>query len=381
MPKAKPAYIFVLALLAAWMNAGCSRNSTANANNPEKPVVVEETSDASLVTVAHPEQFPLVRVEARSLRPELKVNGVVAPDVNRTKPVNSLTAGRVTSIHAQLGMDVKKAQVLLTLHSPEVGAAVSDLKKFQADEVLARRALERSQLLYSKGAIAQKDLEAAQDAYQRAKADLDNAQDRLRLLGADLRHPSPVIELRAPVSGTIIEQNITSGAAVKSLDNSPNLFTIADLSRLWVLCDLYEDLLPLVNVGDIATIRLNAYPDRAFQGKVGNISRVLDPTTRTAKARIELDNPEKIMRPGMFVTAWFQSRSVKETPVVPTSAIIRLHDQDWVFRPEGANRFRKVNVRLGQTLADKTQEVRAGLQVGDHVVANPLQLSSASEAR
>jgi len=381
MTKSKPAYIFSAALLAAGMSAGCSRSSTADPRSAEKPVVVEENADANLVTVAHPEQFPLVRVEARKLRQELKVNGVVAPDVNRTKPVNSLSPGRVTSIRVQLGMDVRQGQVLLTLHSPDVAAAISDLKKFQADEGLASRAWERARLLYSKGAIAQKDLEVADDAHQKAQADLENAQDRLRLLGADMRHPSPIIELRAPASGTIIEQNTTSGAGVKSLDNSPNLFTIADLSRVWVLCDVYEDMLASVNIGDAAWIRLNAYPDQVFHGKVGNISRVLDPGTRTAKVRIELENPGKIMRGGMFVTASFQSRSAQESPVVPTSAIIRIHDRDWVFRSEGGNKFRKLNVQLGQTLPDKTQEIRAGLQAGEQVVANALQLSSASEAQ
>ena len=113
----------------------------------------------------------------------------------------------------------------------------------------------------------------------------------------------------APISGTIVDQQITGGTGVKSLDNSPNLFTIADLSTVWVICDVYEDMLSRVHVGDTAEITLNAYPDQKFPGKVVNISEVLDPTTRSAKVRIELANPKGLMRAGMFVTATFKARN------------------------------------------------------------------------
>jgi cobalt-zinc-cadmium efflux system membrane fusion protein len=185
--------------------------------------------------------------------------------------------------------------------------------------------------------------------------------------------------VKAPISGTIVEQNVTAGTGVRSLDNSPNLFTIADMSHVWVLCDVYEDMLNRVTLGDIAEIRLNAYPDRVHQGRVSNISRVLDPSTRTAKVRIELDNPHRIMRAGMFVTASFRSRQQQQRLVIPTSAILRLHDKDWVFRPLGGNRFRRVEVRTGLTLPDGKQEVLSDLQLGDKIISNALQFSSASE--
>jgi cobalt-zinc-cadmium efflux system membrane fusion protein len=365
-------------LVVVGLGAGCSRKSDPPAT---QAVAVEEVADGSIITVPHPEQFPLVAVESHKLAEQIHVNGVVAPDVNRSVPVLSLAGGRVVEAKARLGDEVKKGQVLLLIHSPDLAVAFSDYHKFAADEQLARKQLDRSQLLLSHGAIAQRDFEAAQDVESKAKVDLATAEDRLRALGADPQHPSSVLSVRAPISGTIIEQNITSGTGVRSLDNSPNLFTIADMSRVWVLCDVYEDMLPSVNVGDIASIRLNAYPDREFKGKVSNISRVLDPSTRAAKVRIELDNLQKIMRAGMFVTASFQSQRMKETMVIPTSAIIRIHDRDWVFRPEPGNKYRKVDIQLGQTLPDNMQEVRAGLKPGDKVVSNALQLSSASEAQ
>jgi cobalt-zinc-cadmium efflux system membrane fusion protein len=307
------------------------------------------------------------------------VNGVVAPDVARTVPVLSLAGGRAVDIRARLGDDVKKGQVLVTISSPDISQAFSDYHKFQADELLAHQQLARSQALYDKGAVAQRDLEAAENAENKAKTDVQTALDRLRILGADPAHPSPVIEVRAPVSGTVVEQNVAGGAAVRSTDNSPNLFTIADLSHVWVLCDVYENNLGQVHVGDFAEVRLNAYPNRVFRARVINISRVLDSATHTAKVRLELDNPDGLMRAGMFVTATFRSQTERTVMVVPSTAVLRLHDRDWVFRSEGGGEFRRIPIQAGPVAPDNSQEVLSGLSPGAQVVVDALQFSNAAE--
>jgi len=354
--------------------------SGTNARPEQSRVTVEKAPDPSVIEVQHPEQFPVVTVQQRAAAQELLVNGAVAPDVNRSVPVLSLAGGRAVEIRAKLGDDVKKGQVLLEIDSPDVAAAFSDYQKFQTDELLARKQLDRAQLLYSKGAIAQKDLEEAEDTEQKTRVDVQTAVQRLKVLGADVNHPTPIVPVRAPISGTIVEQNTTGGTGVRSLDNSPNLFTIADLSHVWVLCDVYENLLPQVHVGDFAEVRLAAYPDRPLRGRVGNISRVLDPSTRTAKVRLELDNPDRLMRAGMFVTAVLRSQQQQLRPVVPATAVLRLHDKDWVFRPEGGNRFRRTEIRAGGTTSDGMRLVFAGLSAGDKVVSNALQFAGAAEA-
>jgi cobalt-zinc-cadmium efflux system membrane fusion protein len=355
---------------------GCSGSKSAL--DPSQ-VKVEKAPDPSVVEVQHPEQFSLVTVEQRPTAEEMLVNGVLAPDVNKSVPVLSLAGGRAVNIRVKLGDDVKKGQVLLEIDSPDVAAAFSDSQKFRTDEILANRQLERAKLLYSRGAIAQKDLEVAEDAEQKAKVDVQTSMQRLKVLGADVDHPSPVVPVRAPISGTIVEQNTTGGTGVKSLDNSPNLFTIADLSRVWVLCDVYENMLPQVHVGDFAEVRPAAYPEQRLRARVINISRVLDPATRAAKVRLELDNSEHLFRAGMFVTAVFRSKKEKITPVVPASAILRLHDKDWVFRPEGGNRFRRLEIQAGTTMSDGMRQVMAGLASGDKVVVNALQFAGATE--
>jgi cobalt-zinc-cadmium efflux system membrane fusion protein len=311
----------------------------------------------------------------------MRANGVIAPDINREVPVVSLGGGRVVEIKAKLGDSVKKGQVLLLINSPDLTGAFSDYQKFRADQVLAEKQLARAQLLYDKGAIALSDLETAQDAHAKADVDLQAAIAHVKVLGGDISNPTTLLPLRAPISGTIVDQQITNGTGVRSLDNQQALFTIADLSQVWVVCDVYQDMLPQVHVGDTANISVNGYAHDQFAGKVINISQVLDATTRTAKVRIELPNPNGIMRAGMYVTAMFHARAQVERPVVPTTAIIQMHDSNCVFVPLGDGKFRRVRVELGPEEQGGYQQIISGLKPNDKVVTNALQFSSATEEK
>jgi cobalt-zinc-cadmium efflux system membrane fusion protein len=231
-------------------------------------------------------------------------------------------------------------------------------------------------MLYDRGAVAAKDLEVAQDAEDKARIDVDTADHKVRILGGDPAHPSPLLELKAPVSGTIVEQNVAGFEGVKSLDNTPNLFTIANLGEVWVVCDVFENDLGEVHLGDLAEIRLNAFPDRVFKGRVADVSRVLDPNTRSAKVRIVLRNADGSLRPGMFAVATFRSRKLTDRIVVPSTAIMRLHDRDWVFRKEGDKQFRKLEVQADGLAPDGMEEIRQGVKSGDELVTNALEFST-----
>jgi cobalt-zinc-cadmium efflux system membrane fusion protein len=363
--------VFLLGMALAALSVACSNNTKA------APTKQEITVDPNLLTVDHPELFQTVKVESRDLPTELNANGTVQPDVNKTIRVTSLGAGRVADLKVRLGDYVKKGQVLLVISSPDLAAAMGDSHKASADEALARKALERAQLLYSRGALAQKDLEVAENAETKAISDQKTAETRLRILGGDPAHPSTMIELRAPVAGTIVEQNVAGFEGIKSLDNTPNLFTIADLSNVWIVCDVYENDLGDVHIGDPAEVRLNALPDRVFKGSVSDISRVLDPDTRAAKVRIVLANRDGAFRPGMYAVATFRSRKQKPHLVVPATAIMRLQDKDWVFRRETANSFRRLEVQTAG-LSDGLQQIRRGAKEGDELVANALAFSAAA---
>ncbi|HYA13926.1 MAG TPA: efflux RND transporter periplasmic adaptor subunit [Syntrophales bacterium] len=372
------ASVFLLLIFSA---VGCRREA-ADAGDSHTEIV--KSPDPSVIEIDHPERFPLVEAEGRKVADEINVCGVVTPDINRSVAVLSLGGGRVVDIKVRLGDDVKKGQVLLQIHSPELAAAFSDLQKAKADEMLSHKQLERLRKLVADGAASTKDLEAAQNGADKAGVDLKTAADHIRVLGGDPDRITSVIDIRAPISGTIVEQNVTTGGGVRSIDATPNLFTIADLSRVWVLCDLYEDTISRVRIGDTAKIHLNSYPDRTFQGRVSNIGRVLEPATRSAKVRIELDNPNLLMRSGMFVTAVIRSQRSVERPVLPATAIVRLHDKNWVFQPMDGNhggRFQKIEVQTGPMVSDTLQQIISGIKIHDKVVAYALQFSSAAEGK
>jgi membrane fusion protein, heavy metal efflux system len=358
--------------------ASCRKSEDiGNAGAPPQ-AKVEREQDVSLLTVDHPELFPLVKATEYSAAPTLSVTGTVNPDISRTVPVISLATGRVVDIRARLGDTVQKGQVLLQVQSPDIAAAFSDYRKAVADELLANKQLERSQLLYDKGAISLGNLELARDAEDKAKVDVETALEHLHLLGVDKDHPSGIVDIKAPVSGVITDQQVTNAAGVQGLSGS-NPFTISDLSSVWILCDVYENDLANVRVGETADITLNAYPDRKYTGTISNIGPILDPNIRTAKVRVQVPNPERLMRVGMFVTATFQGKKKAEYSSVPAAAILHLHDRDWVYIPAGGNKFRRVEVKAGNTLPNKMQEIRDGVKPGQDVVSNALVLQSTAE--
>jgi membrane fusion protein, heavy metal efflux system len=353
----------------------CNRGEASLKPNEAPATTVETVADTSIIKVEDPSRFTIATAASRPEADQLTAPGVITPDVNRNVPVNMLTGGRVSELKVRLGDDVQQGQLLLTMNSPDMTQAISDYKKFVATEALSKSQLERAEVLSSHGALPQKDLEVAQDTYKKSQVDTQTAADRIRILGGDPQHPSALIEVRAPVSGTIIEQNVTNAAGVKSPDNSPNLFTISDLSQVWLVCDVYENNLAQINLGDRAEIELNAFPNRRFQGKITNIGRMLDPNTRAAKVRIELANPNGMFRPNMFATAHFSSQGARSRVVVPVSAVLRLQDRDWIFVKTGDKEFRRAEVQSGPVNADGTQQILAGLKTSDQVVVNALQFA------
>jgi cobalt-zinc-cadmium efflux system membrane fusion protein len=363
--------LILISILALLPLGACSKaNGDAAAEAPPPANVVSDL-DLSLSTVDHPEQFPVTAATALVTASKLVVTGTVSPDISRNVPVISLASGRVVGIHARLGDTVKKGQLLLSIRSDDVSNGFSDYRKAAVDEILARTQLERSKGLYDHGAIALNDLQVAQDTEDKAKVDLETTEEHLRLLGNDPAKPNGAVNIYAPVSGVITDQQVTNAAGVQALGSNP--FTISDLSYVWVVCDVYENDLPNVQVGDAAAITLNAYPGKTIAGRIGNIGAILDPSIRTAKVRIEVPNPG-IMRIGMFATATFRSQKKETHTEVPATAILHLHDRDWVYVPTKDKKFRRVEVVSGGVASDHMQEIVSGLQPGQQVVTNALVL-------
>jgi membrane fusion protein, heavy metal efflux system len=377
MQFSKPIFRLALGLPLALALAGCTNGKANPQQEAPPPTQVVPEFNANNFKVDRPELFPLVTAVEYKSAPALDVTGVVQPDIARAVPVVSLASGRVVEIKTRLGDVVQKGQVLLRVQSNDVSGAYQTYLKAQNDERLARVQLERAQTLYDKGAIAKSALEIAEDTEQDATADLNAATEQLRLLGINKQHPSGVVDIVAPISGVITDQQVTNAAGVQGL-SGPNPFTISNLDFVWIMCDVYENDLDAVKVGQSADIRLASDPSRVFKGRIDNILPILDPSIRTAKVRIEVPNPGA-MRIGMFVTATFYGKKPETHAAVPANAVLHLHDREWVYQPLGNGQFKRQEVVTGSMLPNKQQEVVKGLNPGDKVVANALDLQSTVE--
>jgi membrane fusion protein, heavy metal efflux system len=370
---AMPAGVVALAMFSS----GCNESkANTQAEAPPATTVVQDLNSNNF-QVDHPELFPLATAADYKASPELDVTGVVQPDIARSVPVTTVASGRVLEIKARLGDEVKKGQVLMRVQSSDVAGAYQTYRKAVNDELLARVQLQRQLTLYDKGAVAKSAVEQAEDVEKDAQADLDAAIEQLKLLGIDKDHPSGIVDVVAPISGIISDQQITNSSGVQGL-SSPNPFTISDLSYVWIICDVYENDLDAVHAGQTADIRLNSYPGKVFKGTIDNILPVLDPNIRTAKVRIEVENPG-MMKIGMFVTATFYGKQPETHVSIPAAAVLHLHDRDWVYAPLGAGHFKRQEVVTGKMLPNNMQEVVSGLKPGDQVVASALVLQNTVE--
>jgi cobalt-zinc-cadmium efflux system membrane fusion protein len=368
-----------LLLIGSFVLTGCGAKVQADGKQEAPPPAqVENETDSSIFKVENAQQFPVVTAGEHDTAPELKTTGSVNADVSRNIPVISLASGRIVEIDARLGDAVTKGQLLLKVQSQDIAQAFSDYRQAVADEALAKAQLDRAKILLDKGAIAKKDEEVAEDAEVKAKVTTETAVEHLHVLGADMEHPSSIIEIHAPVSGVITDQQVTAAAGVKTLDNSPNLFTISDLSKVWIICDVYENDMSFVHLGEYADIHLNAYPNVILKGRVDNIAPTMDPNIRTAKVRLEVDNPG-LLRFGMFVTATFQGMQKEMHATVPATAILHLHDRDWVYSPAGDKQFRRIEVQSGNMLPGGLQEIATGIMPGQQVISNALVLQATVE--
>ena len=378
LSKARPQAWIAPLVGALLLLTGCGQHPGDPASEAPPPAkAIIPAGDVELVHLDHPELFPTVDAGSYQSTSSLAVTGQVQPDVSREIPVVLLANGRVVDTKVRLGDYVHKGQLVLQVQSTDVSNAFGQYLKAKNDERLARTVLDRDQLLFAHGAIAKSQVEIAQDAEDDAVTDLKAALQQLQVLGVNPQNPGETVNVYAPASGFIIQQNVTQASTVgNGLNGSPNAFVIADLTHVWVICNVYENDLAQVRLGQPVDIRLLAYPDRLVTGRVGDIGAVLDPTLRTALVRVQVDNPGFLMRVGMFANATIHGRAEQIHADVPATAILHLHDRDWVYLPAGGGQFRRAAIEAGVTLAGGMQEVLTGVQPGQPVVRNALELQN-----
>ncbi len=304
-------------------------------------------------------------------------SGTVTLDDQLTGHVFSPVTGRVLSITAQLGQHVKKGEALATIESPDVGSAVSDVHKAEADLIAAEHDLRRKKDLYEQKAGSASDLETAQDNYRRAKAEVERSLQKETLLRiGNTASVTQTYVLTAPVEGEVLMRNINPGIEVQgqySGGSAQELFTIGELDRVWVLGNLFEMDFARVHVGTPAAVTVVAYPGVSFNGKVDWVSGALDPSTRTTTVRCTFDNPGQRLRPMMYATVQI-SVDQKKALAIPRAALLRLGEYKIVFtqigESEGRVKFARVPVDVDEGESSPWLEVKHGLGAGQKIVTS-----------
>jgi membrane fusion protein, heavy metal efflux system len=292
--------------------------------------------------------------------------------------VFSPVTGRVTKIIAQLGQHMKKGDPLAVIQSPDVGQFSSDLGKADADLIAAQRNYTREKDLWIKHSTSQKDFETAEDTYRKAKAEKDRALQKASLLrSGNVNTVDQTYTIPSPIDGDLLARNLSIGIEVQgqySGGASLELFTVGQLDEVWVLGDVFELDMSRVHVGAPASIKVVAYPDKVFQGKVDWVSGILDPTSRTAKVRFTFDNPGGLLKPEMYATVAI-SVEIRKALALPKGSVLRSKDETVVFiekgtTPDGQLRFLRVPVEVDEGEGSHWLPVTKGLDPGTKVVTH-----------
>ncbi len=309
------------------------------------------------------------KIEMKETADTIGVFGTIEANQTRLALVVPPVAGRVVKVLADLGKHVKSGETLAILESPEIGGARSAYQQARVGLSLAKTSLERVQRLVQEGSTAKKDLLSAKADYERANATLDAARARLTNLGASSSVssgiPTDALALTAPFGGIVVQKAAVLGEYARSYQS---LFTVADLSSVWVETNLYDRDIGEVAVGAPATVSVGSYPDQRFPGRLTYIGSLLDPETRTAKARIEVPNPDLRLKPGMFANVLIEKASKHPELRVPESALVLLQGQMTAFTAAG-DRFEPRPVETGAQSGNQI-EIKSGLEPGDEVVVS-----------
>jgi len=316
-------------------------------------------------------------VEERDVDDTLLTSGRVSLEDVRSAHVYSPVSGRVASIAALLGAHVNKGTVLAVIESPDIGTAVSDVHKAEADLIAAEHDYKRKKDLFEQKAGSAADLETAEDNWRKTRAEVERARQKAFLLRAgNVDTVTQTYTLASPIEGEVLVRNINPGIEIQGQYGggvAQELFTIGELDHVWVFADVYEIDLARVHVGSPASVSVVTYKDKSFDGRVDWVSGVLDPTTRTAKIRCTFDNADQLLRPEMYATVRI-SVDEKHALAIPRDALLRLGEYKVVFievgESEGRVRFERVPVDVDEGESSPWLEVKHGLEAGQKVVVS-----------
>ena len=367
-----------LTLLATLVFVGCSSGPGESESKMTSYSGTETKADtASLFTVPQDQMahVQVVAVEKGKLPRVLRFTGNVTYNAFQTTPVFSAIGGPVHEILVAPGETVQAGQALLTVNSPDYSAARSAYIKARDAYSLAEKIYKRAKELYAHGAISEADFQQAESGRTQAQADLQASEDALRALG--VKDPESLVTspaqstlqlpVPAPVSGEVVERLVGPGQLLQA--GATQVFTISNMSSVWVLVNVYQSDLALVHLGDAVDVTTDSYAE-IFHGKISYIAPAMDPNTRTLQARIVTSNPGKKLKKDMYVTATVQAGAIQEALTVPDAAVLRdTENQPFVYVLSGANQFARRLVKMGDSQGGRTHIVD-GLKEGERVATD-----------
>ena len=376
---------WALGTLAAGLLMGlssCGKTPTVAADQQTGSSSAGSASDSPAVDYvlpADPRGVAIARVEARQLPDYLEIAARIEADPTRVVHVFAPVSGRLISVTVRPSDHVSQGQTLAVLASSDVAAARTAYRQAVADNEVKKKALARTEDLYQHSAVAAKDYQQAEADAQTSAATLESALERLQFLNVETAGSSDQIKVVAPRAGVVIDLGAAAGEFSKSLDNSSPLCTLADLSTVWALGDVYEKDLASVNTGEAADVRINAYPGEAWRGHVAAVADMVDSNTRTLKIRVVLPNANERLKPEMFGSIRLL-RSTQLGVTAPATAVLREGAAAYIFVQRAPGHFERRAVTLGRTLDNDRVEVVRGLRPGDTILIQGAGLLQATAA-
>lgn len=348
----------ILPIALAFCTAGLTMQSCHHADDQEQKDTKFQVTDTLLNSLL------IDTVKDADALSELTLTGSIAPDENKMVKVFPMVSGVAEDVHVQLGDVVKKGQTLAIMRSAEMAGFTKDYVSAQADVRSTKRTYETTQDLYKGGLASQKDLEEAQSDYQKAVAENNRASAVTDINKSN----GQGYVIKAPISGFVVEKNLTSNTQVRA-DNSQNLFTIADLSDVYVLINVYESDIANVKVGDPVKITTLSYPDKVFDGKIDKIDNMLDPDSKVMHARVKIENPGNMLKPDMFANVLIKAKSGENMPFVDANTIIFDNDKNYVLIVDGKAHVRIQPVTIAKKVEDRAY-ISTGIKPGDRIIAS-----------
>jgi cobalt-zinc-cadmium efflux system membrane fusion protein len=311
----------------------------------------------------------IVRIDSAfitNMDDEVKLAGEISFNDNKVVKVFPFSSGKVVKVNVSLGDKVVKGQVLAVIQSADVAGNYADLSAANNDVAIAKRQMDNAAALYKNGIASEREFSEATENYQKALAAANKVKEQIAINGGGTTSASGTYLVTAPMTGYVVEKKLSQGSFIRS-DNGDNLFTIGDISEVWVWANVYETDIARVKEGYKALITTLAYPDTTFSGVVDKVNQILDPETKVMKVRIRIPNPRMQLKPEMFANILVQNKAGKKSVAVPANAIVSDYGKNYVIIYHD-----KCNLELRQvdiiTTVGSTTYLSSGLKGGEQLI-------------